>query len=122
MVTKIHGHTTVADGSTERLTVHTIIGEFSVPGKRISCNVRPRENDSYSEDFGKALAKKKFKILATDDRIGQHMSMSRNLRAIAKNLMDIADSEERIANEMCGKLEDMKYERDYFVEGHFNNK
>lgn len=95
MITKIFNTTTVADGSTERLTVHT--------------------------KFGKALAKKKFDILSTNDRIGQHMTMAKNLRAIAKNLMDIADKEERIADDMCGKIEDMKYAYDYFVEKHFNN-
>lgn len=99
MITKIFNTTTVADGSTERLTVHTKIGEFEVPGKRITCHVRP----------------------PTNDRIGQHMTMAKNLRAIAKNLMDIADKGERIADDMCGKIEDMKYAYDYFVEKHFNN-
>jgi hypothetical protein len=49
------------------------------------------------------------------------MTMAKNLRAIAKNLMDIADKEERIADDMCGKIEDMKCAYDYFVEKHFNN-
>lgn len=49
------------------------------------------------------------------------MTMAKNLRAIAKNLMDIADKEERIADDMCGKIEDMRYACDYFVEKHFNN-
>lgn len=106
MITKIFNTTTVADGSTERLTVHTKIGEFEVPGKRITCHVRPRDNDEYDAD---------------DDRIGQHMTMAKNLRAIAKNLMDIADKEERVADDMCGKIEDMKCAYDYFVEKHFNN-
>lgn len=119
MVTKIFNTTTIADGSTERLTVHTIIGEFEVPGKRITCHVRPHDNDKYDAEFGKAMAKKKFNILATDDRIGQHMTMAKNLRAIAKNLLDVADKEEHIADEMCGKLEDMKCARDYFIENHF---
>lgn len=121
MITKIFNTTTVADGSTERLTVHTKIGEFEVPGKRITCHVRPRDNDEYDAEFGKALAKKKFDILSTNDRIGQHMTMAKNLRAIAKNLMDIADKEERIADDMCGKIEDMKCAYDYFVEEHFHN-
>lgn len=121
MITKIFDTTTVADGSTERLTVHTKIGEFEVPGKRITCHVRPRDNDEYDAEFGKALAKKKFDILSTDDRIGQHMTMAKNLRAIAKNLMDIADKEERVADDMCGKIEDMKYKYDFFVEEHFHN-
>lgn len=119
MITKINGHTLVIKGSTERMIVHTKIGEFEVPGKRICFNVRPRGNDEFDIDFGNALAKKKFNILATDDRIGQHMTMAKGLRAIAKNLMEIADKEERIADEMCGKLEDMKCERDYFIENHF---
>ena len=68
MITKIFNTTTVADGSTERLVVHTKIGEFEVPGKRITCHVRPRDNDEYDVEFGKALAKKKFDILSTDDR------------------------------------------------------
>lgn len=121
MITKIFNTTTVADGSTERLIVHTKIGEFEVPGKRITCHVRPRDNDGYDVEFGKALAKKKFDILSTDDRIGQHMTMAKNLRAIAKNLMDIADKEELIADDMCGKIEDMKCAYDYFVEEHFHN-
>ena len=121
MITKIFNTTTVADGSTERLVVHTKIGEFEIPGKRITCHVRPRDNDEYDAEFGKALAKKKFDILSTDDRIGQHMTMAKNLRAIAKNLMDIADKEECIADDMCGKIEDMRYAFDYFVEKHFNN-
>ena len=120
MITKVHGHTIVVSGSTERMTVHTPIGELDAPGKRISFNVRPRGNDEFDEEFGKALAKKKFNILVTDDRISQHMTMAKGLRALAKNLMDIADKEERIADEMCGKLEDMKCERDYFIENHFN--
>ena len=49
------------------------------------------------------------------------MTMAKNLRAIAKNLMDIADKEERIADDMCGKIEDMKCAYDYFVEEHFHN-
>lgn len=120
MITKTRGNTIVVNGSTERMTVHTKIGEFEVPGKRISFNVRPRGDDKFDIDFGNALAKKKFNILATDDRIGQHMTMAKNLRAIAKNLIEIADKEERIADEMCGKLEDMRCERDYFIENHFN--
>lgn len=47
MITKIFNTTTVADGSTERLVVHTKIGEFEIPGKRITCHVRPRDNDEY---------------------------------------------------------------------------
>ena len=119
MITKIFNTTTVADGSTERLTVHTKIGEFEVSGKRIACHVRPRDNDEYDAEFGKALAKKKFDILSTDDRIVQHMT--KTLRAIAKNLMDIADKEERVADDMCGKIVDMKCAYDYFVEEHFHN-
>ena len=69
MITKIFNTTTVADGSTERLTVHTKIGEFEVSGKRIACHVRPRDNDEYDAEFGKALAKKKFDILSTVKRI-----------------------------------------------------
>lgn len=49
------------------------------------------------------------------------VSSGKNLRAIAKNLMDIADKEERVADDMCGKIEDMKCAYDYFVEKHFNN-
>ena len=112
MITKINGHTLVVKGSTERMIVHTKIGEFEVPGKRICFNVRPHGNDEFDIDFGNALAKKKFNI-------GQHMAMAKGLRAIAKNFMEIADKEERIADEMCGKLEDMKCERDYSIENHF---
>lgn len=120
MIIKGNGFTTIVNGSTERMVVHTKVGEFVVPGKRIHCYVRPRGDEKFDNEFGVELAKKKFKILATDDRIGQHMTMAKNLRAIAKNLMEIADKEERIADEMCGKLEDMKCERDYFIENHFN--
>ena len=144
MITKVFGNVTVAEGSTESLEVYTKYGNFAIPGKKVVTRCIP--DDEYDADFGKALVKKKFNLEKTDNRISQHLEMAdlleeeenatrrmrwnleheyeRNKKALLKKeayYEMMKNNERNIAFEMSSKMENMQYERDYFIESHFNN-
>lgn len=98
----------IANGSVENMTLHLVDGiVMEIPGTRIKAVATCHDSDEYDADFGVALASAKYKEAQV--RMSQHVQASKALRAMAAKLVHEADVQEKIADEMDGKVTSLEF-------------
>ena len=100
----------VASGSVGSMTLHLVNGiVMEVPGTHIKAVATCHDSDDYDADFGVALASAKYKYKEAQARMNQHIWASKTLRAMAKKLVHEADVQDKIADEMDGKVTSFEF-------------
>ena len=100
----------IANGSVESMTLHLVDGiVMEIPGTHINAVATCHDSDEYDADFGVALASAKYKYKEAQIRMNQHVQASKALRAMAAKLVHEADVQDKIANEMDGKVTSLEF-------------